>query len=69
MNMKKLLLFAALAVILLCTSCRKTCRCYAYDGNIYDFDMEYLQEQDVSCSNMKYFVDNGLTYSMCERVF
>lgn len=67
--MKRLLLFAALAVVLLCTSCKKTCRCYAYDGNIIDYDIEYLQEQQISCSNYKYYYDNGLTYSMCERAF
>ena len=62
--MKRLLLAAALLAIL-CVSCRKVCRCYRYDGDIDEFDIDEL---DVSCESLE-DQDFGTTYSLCERVF
>lgn len=64
--MKRLLL-CALLVMLLCASCRKTCRCYRYDGNTDEFDVAELDELNTSCSEMEE-LNYGLTYSLCELV-
>lgn len=65
--MKKLTILIAV-LLLLCTSCRKTCRCYRFDGDVDEFDMEDLNAEGRTCESMENF-DLGLTYSLCERVF
>ncbi|MBP5189493.1 MAG: hypothetical protein J6031_01090 [Bacteroidales bacterium] len=54
-------------VTLLATSCGKTCRCYRYDGNVDEFDMNELKENKETCEG-KELINFGLTYSLCERV-
>ncbi|MBP5548194.1 MAG: hypothetical protein J6X58_04810 [Bacteroidales bacterium] len=52
---------------LLAVSCGKTCRCYRYDGNVEEFDLEELEAQGTSCSYLEN-TNFGLTYSLCEKV-
>lgn len=56
-----------IAVALLAMSCGKTCRCYRYDGNVDEFDMSQLEEEETSCAELE-LIDFGLTYSLCEKV-
>ncbi len=63
--MKRLLLIAVL-VLLVATSCNKTCRCYRYDGNVDEFSSEELKEQNTSCASME-DINRHLTYSLCEN--
>ena len=63
--MKKLLLFAAVAIAVLAASCHKTCHCYKYDGTHRFFTPEEVEAHNRSCSEMIYFDDNPL-YSICE---
>ncbi|MBP5328003.1 MAG: hypothetical protein J6Y98_08860 [Bacteroidales bacterium] len=64
--MKRLLLIAVLALLFF-TSCKKTCRCYRYDGNVDEFSVEELDEQNTSCVDMEE-INRHLTYSLCEKV-
>ena len=41
-----------IAAALLAMSCGKTCRCYRYDGNVDEFDMSQLEEEETSCANL-----------------
>lgn len=56
-----------LAALLLLMSCGKTCRCYRYDGNYEEFDVDELKEQNKSCSSLE-DVNYGMLYSLCEKV-
>lgn len=58
----------AFLAVLSFSSCMKTCRCYAYNGSVDEFDVDELSEQGYSCVQMENF-DFGLKYSLCERVF
>lgn len=65
--MKRVLLLGILLLILM-GSCRRTCRCYRYDGNVDEFEQEDFEEYGYStCSGMEY-VNYGLTYLICEWV-
>ena len=63
--MKKLLLFASVAISVLAASCHKTCHCYGYDGTHHYFTPEEVEAQEQPCSEMIYFDYNRL-YSICE---
>lgn len=65
--MKKLLIIVALLGTLCCTSCRKTCRCYGFDGSVDEYSREELSELGRTCSGMEN-INFGLTYSICEFV-
>lgn len=61
------ILFLCLLAIILCSSCRKTCRCYRYDGAIEEFDREELKANETTCDALEN--DGlGLVYSICEYV-
>ena len=66
MKIKRILILVSLFSVI-CISCGKTCRCYRYDGNVDEFDMEDLNTQGISCEGMEE-TDFGLRYSLCERV-
>lgn len=67
--MKKYLPLLAILLLIAClNACQKTCRCYHYNGDIIEYDVEELQEQGLSCIDMEN-INLGLTYSLCERVF
>ena len=66
MKTKRLLMLLSL-VAFMCVSCGKTCRCYRYDGNVDEFDIENLENQGTSCEAQE-DINFGLTYSLCERV-
>ena len=68
MKTMKRLLFFSIMVLLLFASCRKTCRCYRYDGNTDEYNVDELTENHTSCSEMEE-LNYGLTYSLCELVF
>lgn len=63
----KIILLTAI-VMVMCGSCKKTCRCYRYDGNVDEFERDYLDERNTSCTYMEQ-TNFGLTYSLCEYVF
>ncbi len=62
--MKRLMMVSAILTILF-VSCGKVCRCYRYDGNVDEFDIDELE---VSCESLE-DQDFGTTYSLCERAF
>ena len=66
MSFKKVLLSLAVVVTLF-VSCGKTCRCYRYDGNVDEFDMEEIEADSTTCAG-KELINFGLTYSLCETV-
>lgn len=66
MKIKRLLISFSL-VALLFVSCGKTCRCYRYDGNVDEFDVEELEANGTTCQLMEE-TDFGLRYSLCEKV-
>ncbi|MCR4828789.1 MAG: hypothetical protein K5864_04925 [Bacteroidales bacterium] len=66
--MKKSLIVIALLTLLCCSACKKTCRCYRYDGSGEEFTKEELNEMGYSCAGLE-DINLGLTYSICEWVF
>ena len=66
-NKLKKIILSLSAVALLLVSCGKTCRCYRYDGNVDEFDMEEIKADSTTCAG-KELIDFGLTYSLCETV-
>ena len=66
-NKLKKIILSISAVALLLVSCGKTCRCYRYDGNVDEFDMEEIKADSTTCAG-KELIDFGLTYSLCETV-
>lgn len=65
--MKKCLIVIGVLALLCCTSCKKTCRCYRYDGSGAEFSKEELDEMGYSCTGLEQ-INMGLTYSICEWV-
>lgn len=65
--MKIRILALGLMAMLLASSCGKTCRCYAYDGSVDEFDISELEANDEVCED-KENINFGLKYSICERV-
>ena len=64
--MKKVAISLAIFSLLL-VSCKKTCRCYRYDGNVDEFSLDDLSAQDKSCSDLE-STNMGMLYSLCEKV-
>ena len=63
----KRLFFLCVLLLLVAASCGRTCRCYRYDGNVDEFDMDELSDRGTSCAAMEE-MNYGLLYSLCERV-
>ena len=63
----KRLLAILFAVSLLAVSCKKTCRCYRYDGNVEEYSEEYLEQNNTTCAALE-DIDFGLVNSLCEKV-
>lgn len=64
--MKRKMFLCVLTIVLLFVSCGKTCRCYRYDGNVDEFDVDELKEQNKSCSSLEE-LNYGMIYSLCEK--
>lgn len=69
--MKKTILTLLLIVLTgFCfSSCKKTCRCWHYNGSVTEYSKEELDHMDQVCSTMTTDYNFGLTYSLCEWVF
>lgn len=63
-----LLLTLFVLATLLFSSCKKTCRCYHYNGNVYEYSQEELDEMDYTCTGLEN-LSMGTKYSLCEYVF
>ena len=66
--MKKIALLRALIAALSLASCKRTCRCYHYNGTIREYTEADLDEMDLVCTSVG-DINYGLTYSYCEWVF
>jgi len=64
---RKRMILVLAAAALFFASCGKTCRCYRYDGNVDEFDMEEIKADSTTCIG-KENINFGLTYSLCETV-
>lgn len=68
--MKKFLIPLTLIALLSLASCKKTCRCYGYDGTTTDYTSEEISAEGTTCAS-KIFLD-GLAarrYAYCEWDF
>ena len=58
-------LAAACAAALMCASCHKACRCFAYDGSMDTYSQDDLEHLGYTCRDMV-SADYGLVYTHCE---
>lgn len=66
--MKRILFLLLLITLLSLSSCRRTCTCYTYNGNIVEFSEEELDELGLECVELESYTGGGL-YSLCEKTF
>lgn len=66
MKLRSALLIVLLFSLFL-TGCKKTCRCYRYDGNVDEFSEEELKDRGTACEELENY-NNGTVYSLCEKV-
>lgn len=66
MKLRRLIPFFIVGILLL-SGCKKTCRCYRYDGNVEEFSDDDLDSRNMSCAEMETF-NLGNVYSLCEKV-
>lgn len=70
MKRKGIILIVLLATLALTTSCKRTCRCYHFNGSIVEYSEEALDEIGVVCTQMAGSAYNyGLTYSDCSWTY
>lgn len=66
--MKKIVICLALLSTLVAASCRKTCECKRYDGGIDTYEIDDLNAEGKTCSDMEQLY-YGRLYISCSRVF
>lgn len=66
--LKKALILLSVVGSMSCASCERICRCYKYNGVVEEFSKEELDEKGYSCVELEKNFNQGLTYSLCERV-